>query len=275
MSRRDVPLRLARITIHLMVGAVLALLIDLRSRLGRAPRWTTRVAVWWHGHLLRILAIQTRPDGAAQPGCLLVCNHVSWLDIPVIAARSPVRFVSKSEVRGWPLIGWLAAIAGTQFIARGALQIDRVGAGLSASLAAGQHLVIFPEGTTSDGTTVLEFHARLFALALEAEVPVQPVALAYRRAGATTPDPIAPFLGDDTLVAHLLRLIRHDDLVAEIRFLEPLSPLAGETRRELARRTRARITAALRIDSATTPRRKRELASGGARPSDAEAARAA
>jgi 1-acyl-sn-glycerol-3-phosphate acyltransferase len=258
-----------------MVGSAVALLIDLRSRLGRAPHWTPRVVAWWHRRLLDILAIQTRIEGAAQPGCLLVCNHVSWLDIPVIAAGSPVRFVSKSEVRDWPLLGWLAAIAGTQFIARGALQIDRVGAGLSATLAAGQHLVIFPEGTTSDGTSVLEFHARLFALAIEAEVPVQPIALAYRRAGASTPDRIVPFLGDDTLVAHLLRLIRHEDLIAEVRFLEPLAPLAGETRRDLARRTRARITKALRIDDATTPRRKRGLGSDGAVPNDAEAARAA
>jgi 1-acyl-sn-glycerol-3-phosphate acyltransferase len=253
MTRRRTLLRITGIAAHLMTGTAVAVAIDVASRLGQAPSWTPRVVTWWHRRLLAILEIQVRVDGRLQPGCLLVSNHISWLDIPLIAAQGPVRFVAKSEVRTWPLIGWLAAVAETQFIRRGALDLDRITDGLAATRAAGQHLVIFPEGTTSDGTTVRPFHARLFALA--AGLQVQPIALAFRRIHEARPDRIAPFLDDDTLAAHLLRLIRSDGLLAEVRVLAPLPVVAGETRRGLASRARNSIVDALRIEQATQPKR--------------------
>lgn len=149
------------------------------------------------------------------PGSLLLANHISWLDIVVIAALQPVRFVAKTEVRQWPIIGMLAASAGTLFLQRG----KRDGNGSSSAikvqveraLAAGETILIFPEGTTSDGQRVQRFHARL----LPPGRSTIPLALAYRGRGAST----VPFLGDDDFASSLWRILGERDIHAHLQFL--------------------------------------------------------
>ncbi len=245
MRNRGSVLRVPLILAHLISGAMVALGIIVLSRFGRRPPWIAAVVCWWHRRLCAILGIRIRLAGQLHPDCLLVANHISWLDIPIVGAQGEIGFLAKAQIRGWPLIGWLAEVAGTHFIQRGANRIQDVSAALRKDLALGRTLLIFPEGTTSDGTRVLRFHPRLFALAQEAGQRIQPVALAYREGQGDTPDTVAPFINDDTLVAHLLRIIRHPNLVADIHFLPPIAVTQYEPRHVLAQMSRRAIVASL------------------------------
>jgi 1-acyl-sn-glycerol-3-phosphate acyltransferase len=245
------------IAAHLATGTAIATYIALLSRLGRRPDWISAVTRRWYRRLCVILGLRIRVEGRLDPGCLLIGNHVSWLDIPALGAQGEFGFLSKSEVRDWPLIGWLAETAGTHFIERGANRIDEISAMLRCRIAQGHTLMIFPEGTTSDGTGVLRFHPRLFELARDARLEIQPVAIAYRRAADGQLDTVAPFIGDDTLLAHLLRVIRHPGLMVEIRFLPPLPSGEEASRRALAERTRGAILDALGMEPQAGPARSK------------------
>jgi lyso-ornithine lipid O-acyltransferase len=239
--------RSLRVAEHLATGAAIALYVRIRSRDGRCPYWLPNLVSWWHGRLCRALGIRLRIEGQIQPGCLLVGNHVSWLDIPILGAQGELGFLSKAEVRTWPLIGWMAEIAGTLFIERGAHQAEHISSRLVADISRGRALMIFPEGTTTDGTCVQRFHPRLFGAAQGPGLRVQPVAIGYRAGDATTPDAQVPYVGEDTLVANLWRVIRHPELVARVHFLPPLEAVAGERRRELAARARSLIIESLAL----------------------------
>jgi len=173
---------------------------------------------------------------------LWVCNHVSWTDIPLLGGLVPLSFLSKAEVRSWPLAGWLAHKAGTLFIRRGAGDSGLIKNQLLRHLQHDHDLLIFPEGTTTDGQSLRGFHSRLLASAVEAQVPVQPVAIRYLRDGQI--DPIAPFIGDDDLVSHLLRLLRSERSEVEIHLLPTLDS-HGLSRTELSRQAQAAISGRL------------------------------
>jgi 1-acyl-sn-glycerol-3-phosphate acyltransferase len=234
-----------RLVEHLVTGALICVYISLAARVGLPRPWVPWVVCWWHGRLCRALGIRVQVSGAAAHGCLLVANHVSWLDAPVLGAQGRLGFLSKSEVRSWPLVGWMSAVAGTLFIERGANQAAAVSAQIAGAIAGGRTLVIFPEGTTSDGRQVRRFHPRLFAVARQPGLRVQPVAIGYRRGADPAPDLVVPFVGDDTLVANLWRILRHPDLVAQVRFLSPMELRDGEDRRRFAARARSAIVQAL------------------------------
>jgi len=242
MRRLRLYLRLLRLFAVLGEGALFAAWVGVRERLGGAPmamrqRLTCRFmrdlraalpfAVQLHGKL---------PDAPA----LWLANHVSWTDIAMLGALRPLSFLSKAEVADWPLAGWLARQAGTLFIRRGAGDSLDLGRQLAGHLAEQRHLAIFPEGTSSDGSTVLRFHPRLLAAAVDSGALLQPVAIRYRRAGRR--DPLAPFIGDDELPAHLLRLFAAERATVEITLLEPIDCRAL-SRSELARRAHAAIAA--------------------------------
>jgi 1-acyl-sn-glycerol-3-phosphate acyltransferase len=222
-----------------MLGGAVALL----DRLGVSYPWLPRLVTWWHRRLGRCLGIGVVYRGVAAPGALLAMNHVSWLDIPMLGGAASVSFVSKAEVRSWPLVGWLAELSGTLFLRRGAHEASNIATQIAARLQTGCRVAIFPEGTTSDGRALLPFHARLFAAASAAsEAPVQPVAIRY--GWGRQPDAVAPFIGDDSLLAHLTRVLRHPGLGATVSFLPPMTS-SGLSRRELAAAVRTAIAAEL------------------------------
>ena len=230
----------ARLLLHLAWGLLqaLALRLDFTGRLD-AGYLTHR----WQLHLLQVLGVRVRQRGSAVAGGrLIMANHVSWLDIPLIGACAPTRFVSKAEVRDWPIAGWLAQAAGTFYLQRGKHGTRPLVDRLVPQLRAGVSVAIFPEGTTSDGRDVLGFHSRLFAAAIEAGVPVQPVAIRYGEGDAG--QSLAPFVGDDDLLSHLLRLLRNRRLEAEILFTAPIDP-ANHSRSSLAEHCRDSVRAAL------------------------------
>lgn len=245
--------RSLRVFVILVLGIAIASYIVVRSALNIPSSWTPAVSRWWFSQLCYGLGLRIDTRGALAPGALIVSNHISWLDIPVLGSLGEVAFLSKAEVRDWPLIGWLAQAAGTLFIERGGHRAQDIVDHIAERVSNGGRVVVFPEGTTTDGTAVKRFHPRLFAAAQTEGAIVQPVALRYGRGQA---DRIAPFIGDDSLVPHLLRVLYHPRLDVSV---EPLAPLdASELdRRRLSERCRDAIASALEAidDGLTTAER--------------------
>lgn len=225
------PLRALRVVLHLAFALLLCTLInlDFTHRID-ADDWARR----WLKRLMRIVGVRFVVHGVpAAGGQMIVCNHVSWLDIPLVGAALTSRFVAKSDIQHWPLIGFIARAIGTFFIRRGAGGSKPLLEKLKPHLDGGGAVVIFPEGTTTDGRDVLPFHPRLFQAALDCGAPVQPVALRY---GLTASgENIAPFIGDDTLAAHVVRVLKSPGITAELFYCAPLLPHHYSDRATLAR----------------------------------------
>lgn len=242
--------RLARgaaVTMHLALAAVLVglWLLPLRCLLNRrlATQHRQRLVRRWTRGLLHILGVRLKTSGQAiRAPALVVANHISWLDIPCLLAAQDVRFVAKTDVARWPLIGWLAGGIGTLFLARGS-GAGLVADGMTFALVAGERVAIFPEGTSSDGRCVLPFHARLYQAAIRATVPVQAVAIRYPLAPDST-NPLVPFVGHDHFIRHLWRLLGEREIVAQLDFCPPLAS-KDVTRRQLAEQSRDQIAAVL------------------------------
>lgn len=200
----------------------------------------------WSAETLRILGIRPIVDGAPEAGgCMLALNHVSWLDIMVVHAVAPrARFVSKADVRGWPLIAPMVAAAGTLYLERekkrDALRVVHEAA---EALRAGDTVAVFPESTTSAGHGVLPFHANLLQAAISVGAPVQPVALRYSDATHAVSGAME-FVGETTLLQSLWRTACGDRVVARLQFL-PARSTANVERRRLGNLLRADIVAAL------------------------------
>lgn len=210
---------------------------------------------WWSLKTLRILGIRLQVQGSALPdGHLLVANHISWLDIMLVHAACPeARFVSKAEVRHWPLVGRLVDAAGTLYIQRDrkrdALRVVHQSA---QALQAGDTVAVFPEGTTGAGHELLPFHANLLQAAVATATPVQPVALRYADRHHAVSE-AAQWVGDTTLVQSLWRLACADGLQAHVQVL-PARATAHADRRGLAETVRMDIVAALAaLDQAPPP----------------------
>lgn len=226
-------------------GLVLVCWVHLMQQLqpARVDRQRQKLTRWWLRNLIRILPLQLRVTGVPPADTALwVSNHVSWLDIVVLGAQAPVHFLSKAEVRNWPVIGWLASAAGTCFIQRGQGTSSTVQDQLTRVLAAQRSLVIFAEGTTTAGDRVRTFHGRLLSAAIEAQAPTQPVAVAYRYAGER--DAVAPFINDDEFSQHLWRLLGSKDIDVDIQFLPALDS-TRLNRNQLARSAHASVCQAL------------------------------
>ena len=224
---------------HLFAGMALVLLMALDFTRRIPPEPLTR---WWNAKLLRVLNVRMVVRGRPLAGArLLVCNHVSWLDISVIAASNLARFVSKAEVQDWPIAGWLASAAGTFYIRRGAGGTKQLIQAMAAHLRQGGAVTLFPEGTTSDGDGLLRFQPRLFAAAIEADCPVQPIALRYSR--AANGENIAAFVGEETLTHNLRRLLLEREMTVELSYCEPIRPQAGQDRAGLAQAAHAAVCA--------------------------------
>lgn len=210
--------RLPVLLAHLVWGLLLclALLLDRGGRLS-----AERLAQHWSRRLLRIFGVKVVAHGSAiEGGHLRVANHVSWLDIFGLLALQPTRFVAKSEIRDWPVAGWLANALGTFYLRRGKGGARPLLARMTPFLQGGGSVTVFPEGTTTDGRNVRSFHPRLFSAAVEAEIPVQPVTLRYD-------SPLAPFVGDDDLVRHLWRLLADSGMTLRIDFEAALPHTLG------------------------------------------------
>jgi len=220
--------RLARVGLHLAWGmATVAFVypfVTQRLRLALKQRWS------WQ--LLETLGVRLYANRQRLTG-LVAANHISFLDIFVINAVMPAAFVSKDDVRHWPLIGWLCAHTGTLFLARGSrAAAAQARADIVERLRAGDLVAIFPEGTTSDGAQVLPFHGALFQSAIDAGRPVTPVLLRYTdTSGQRSRAPA--YDGEVTMVQCLWAIARADGLTAHLEALPP-QPADEVDRRHLA-----------------------------------------
>jgi 1-acyl-sn-glycerol-3-phosphate acyltransferase len=176
----------------------------------------------WSRRMLQIFGVAVVVQGTppAHGPLLLVVNHLSWLDILVIHAARHVRFVGKSTIREWPLIGSLSTGAGTLYIERERPRdARRVVHHMAEALRAGDLIAVFPEGTTGDGHALLPFHANLLQAAISAGAPVQPAALRFAETGGTFETSYAPrYVGDDSLADSVWRTLNAPPLTAFLRF---------------------------------------------------------
>lgn len=234
----------------LLIAAGLALHLLLRAPeravAGRRRPWTPWVTVAVCRGTLRLMGLRVHVRGAPMAGHGgFVANHASWLDILVLNAQAPMVFVAKSEVRGWPGIGWLARATGTVFVRREVrVEAAAQAAALARRLADGERLLLFPEGTSTDNRRVLPFRASLLSALLGPGLLLQPVTLRYRAPPAGDPGPLAWF-GDAPLAPHVLAVLAAPGPLRATATFHPPIPTAGRDRKSLAAEAEAAVRSAL------------------------------
>jgi 1-acyl-sn-glycerol-3-phosphate acyltransferase len=245
MSRLRGYARVARVLLVIALGLTIAGTFACmeRMKIGNSMARRQRWSRWFMARLTAALPFRVTVSGELprQP-MLWVSNHVSWTDIPLLGMLAPLSFLSKAEVRTWPVAGWLALKAGTLFIRRGSGDSKLIQKQMGNHLQQNNALVIFPEGTTTDGTGLRTFHGRLMSSAIDSGVLLQPVAIQYSRDGK--PDPIAPFIGDDDLLSHLRRLFANEQGDVHIQLLTPIAT-EGKERAALAFQAQQAVQVAL------------------------------
>lgn len=241
MSNLKAGVKLARALWHIVIGFFTILLVFPRLQQEQREQ---RIQVW-SARMLACIGIELRVKGqpAISGPMLLVANHISWLDITSLHAARFCRFVSKADIRQWPVIGTLAIGVGTLFIERESRRdAMRVVHHMTERLREGDIIGVFPEGTTSDGTGLLPFHANLLQAAITAGVPVQPVSIQFidRATGQRSPAPC--YVDDDTLFESVWRTLRASGIVVLVSFGEPQGA-QGRDRRDWAHALREDVAA--------------------------------
>ena len=235
--------RFLLLLLHTLYGIWLSLTIDKR----RAPDGVSfpdpRPVARWSARLLEILGVETVVHGEIpEDSGLVVANHVSWLDIPVLNSLTGAAFLSKNSIRYWPIIGWFAVASGTLFIRRGNHEARRISDAIATRLREGRRMAIFPEGTTSDGSQVRRFFPRLFGAAIDAGAPVIPVALCYRVNGQ--PDTLVPYTKGRSFLRILFGILARRRSEVHVCF-SGVIPSPGLDRRGLSEASRKAIVSAL------------------------------
>ncbi len=236
--------RSARLGLHVVQGVATTLVvfpwIDLRHRRELIRRWSIA--------MLRILRVEARihgvPPGGLPGNLLIVANHISWLDIFVMNTLQPARFVAKAELRRWPVVGWLSTSVGTLYVERARRRHARsVNSEAAAALLRGDVVAIFPEGTTTDGMTILPFKGSLLQPIVDAGGHVQPIGIRYRDS-AGSPSVAPAYVGETSFATSFWNVTGERALIAELH-LVPVLPARSRHRRELAREAEAAIRTVL------------------------------
>jgi len=235
--------RWTRILAH--VGAALLILRFIFPRASRERR--RALHGWWSRKLVRLLGMELRVEGPAPPtderGAMISANHVSWLDVFLVSSVRPTRFIAKSEIREWPVAGWIAERAGTLFVRRARRHdTGRINDIVQGALADGDCVGLFPEGTTTMGDRLLKFHSSLFEPAVVNAAHVHPLAIRYEHADGSLCRAAA--YDDLTFMQSLSLIARQRGVVARLIFAERLEA-RDSTRRDLARDAGERIATLL------------------------------
>lgn len=238
--------RIPWFALHVLLGTPLTVLCQARPFKAVAVGQRSlaeSMLTWWSRMLCRIFGLERRVTGALQPGAqLIVANHISWIDIPLLHSVAAMGFVAKAEIEQWPLVGWLADLGETVFHHRGSHDsASGVVAAMADSLEAGRRVGIFPEGGILYGEGVKRFHARMFGAAIDSGASVQPVMLRYSRSGVRYDD--ITFRPGEHFLANFLRLMTQPRCLAEVVFLPPMDA-QGKQRRQLASEAEAAVRAA-------------------------------
>ncbi len=236
--------KLFALIIILIVGVVMMLATTFthRERKGLINSLEKRNRKNWLSCVIKIVGIDLTVKGdipKADENALWVANHISWLDIPVIGSAG-VGFLSKSEVRQWPVIGWLGHRAGTVFINRGGKNASQIASREMADIIkSSDSVLVFPEGTTGYGDSVKRFHARIFAPALDHCIAVQPIAIQYLDQQGNRFKSAAWV--NESFLAHLLQILGEKTIQAELTFLQSLESNRFSQRKELAHKAETLI----------------------------------
>lgn len=239
-------LRWLRLCTHLAVALAMVGLVYPRI----SPPRRAVITRWWSAKLLRILNIVLSVHGARPArdarNLVVAANHISWVDIFVINATHPARFIAKAEIRDWPIAGWLCDRAGTIFIRRTRRSdTARINETMHAVMAEGATIGFFPEGTTTTGATLLKFHTSLFEPAVANRASLVPAAIRYRAGDGDRSD-AAAFIGELSFGESVGLIIRQKSMIAEITFA-PAIEAGSRTRRDLALQAEAAIAAILNV----------------------------
>jgi 1-acyl-sn-glycerol-3-phosphate acyltransferase len=219
-------IRASLLSLHLLLAVAVALGVMLVPSYA-LRRHVPKLSAWWLRRAVSVLGVKVLARGRPHHApVLMLANHISWLDILVLATQSDSGYVAKAEVARWPLLGWLIQMGGTEFVRRGSLQaLARVLEQMAWRLKAGQQLTVFPEGTSGAKVLPGRFRPRLIEAAVAAKVPVQPVAIYY----GSHPESLA-FVGDESFVHNLWTLLGAEPALAEITYLPVLGTLSGDCR---------------------------------------------
>ena len=231
--------------LHLQLGGFIVVYQWLRQRNWYNSEQGKRIIQWWMRRACRILAVHISVSGeiSSQGRTLFVANHISWIDIIALASVVQVKFISKDSLRYWPLIGWLATSVGTLLIRRGKyFVVTRVVALIKRELNQRHAVLVFPEGTTTDGQQVAAFRSALLQSVSYSDAAVQAVALRYHTDGGL--DRHAPYIGNDNFVFHLLRLSLRNKTQLKLHFTPEFSTQKLD-RRAVAGLAREQIISAL------------------------------
>ncbi|WP_374622004.1 lysophospholipid acyltransferase family protein [Pandoraea sp.] len=227
-------IRKLRLGLHLTRGMLTALL--LFPFLSEAAKHRRIRA--WSQKLLKLCGMRLEVEQRAplpNSGVMLLCNHVSWIDIFAINAWQPVRFVAKAEIRHWPLVGWLSVQTRTIFLQRERrADARRIMHYLSECLRDGDIITVFPEGTTTDGRSLLPFHANLLQAPVATGKPVQPLCLFYTDAESGCHTMAPAYIGETSLIESIDMILRAPPMTVRLSVGEPQHPREGQHRREFA-----------------------------------------
>jgi 1-acyl-sn-glycerol-3-phosphate acyltransferase len=215
---------------------------------------------WYHKQVCRLLGIRVRVDGTIAPGrpALLIANHVSWLDIPVMSAVAPLSFIAKREVASWPFVGWLAKLQRSVFVDRDRRSaVADQAAEIADRLEAGEIIVLFAEGTTGDGFRVLPFKSSLLGAALPTrlrphrpDIAVQTLAIAYPRLAGLPIGrenmPRIAWYGDMDVPGHAWGVLKAGPVDAVITIGPPLDYERIGNRKAVARHAEGEVKGAMR-----------------------------
>lgn len=242
---------MVRISLHTLVGLVIA--STLFPFAGNQIK--AKLIQWWCSRLLAAFNIQVKvignpPTSATfSSNTMLVANHISWSDIHALNSLVPLRFIAKSEIKNWPIFGYLVSKANTLFIDRSKRQDAKRTIDIAyASLQNGDNLCFFPEGTTTDGTEIKPFKSSLIQAAILAKSSIWPVAIHYPNSDGSINTKIA-YAGETTLVESMRNMLLQQNPVIVLHFLTPISPpeYADMDRRSLTLHIESLIRKQLRL----------------------------
>ena len=233
------------VTLVLFVPVLLCWMLTLERLRGKIVQYFYAIIGW-------ITGLRVRVEGmlSSEKPLMLVANHSSYLDIFVLGGMAPVSFAPKLEIRSWPVIGFFCVLADCVFIERKPADMQRAQAEMAERLQQGKRLVLFPEGTTGNGLTVIPFKSGFLSLAEEHHLPIQPVSIAYTHIGAVplsaaTREQVV-WIGEASLVDHFWRLLQFPKLQVVVTLYPVERQEAYEDRKELARACETIIREGLR-----------------------------
>ncbi len=239
---------------HMLTAAALLKAVFPRV----SPSRRRSLVGWWSAKLLRIVGVATRvdgePPGEHEAAAMIAANHISWLDIFAVSGIRPTRFIAKSEIRDWPIAGWIVERAGTIFIRRERRRdTARINDLVHAALQEGDCVGLFPEGFTTEGDRLLKFHSSLFEPAVANRARVHPCAIRYEHGDGTLCRAVA-YVGELSFMQSLALVIRQRGVIARLSFA-PAVETEGHTRREVTAAAQGAVATLLGLAPEDNPPR--------------------